>query len=422
MREIAAAVIFLATATVIVARPPRVPEWLAASAGVAAMVAVGIESVNDVVRAAATQWDVLLFFAGLMTIIAVAEFAGFFTWSAALAARAAQGSSRRLFVILMIACAVITALLTNDAAALVMTPLVFSLASQLRLRPLPYALACTFVANGASLLLPISNPVNVMIGESAHLPLRQFIGLLWLPSLLAGGLTAGSLWFAFGHGLRRRFDETRIAPFDGDPRYRSEVAAMLLLTAFGLVAVTAADGFVGVAACVAAAIMGAHGALRRRLDARQVLRNANPTIVILVAALFALAEGLLKSGLLAAPLTAVVAFSGKHPGLAAPLTALASAAGSNVFNNLPTAALVSVALRHASMTTAVAHRIAAGAMVGCDLGPNFTTVGSLSTLLWVVLLRRRGLEISPLEYARAGLLVAPLAVAASVVALFVTAR
>jgi len=100
-------------------------------------------------------------------------------------ARAANGSARRLFLAVVLACAIISALLTNDAAALLMTPLVFGLASDLRLRPLPFAFGGPFMANSASLVLPISNPVNLMIAESAHLRLGTYLTLLWLPSLAA---------------------------------------------------------------------------------------------------------------------------------------------------------------------------------------------------------------------------------------------
>jgi len=423
VREGAALVIFLATVLTIVARPSRIPEWLAAVAGVFAMVAVGAESASDALRAAAAQWDVLLFFAGLMTVVAVAESAGFFSWVAFVVARAANGSARRLFLAVVLACAIISALLTNDAAALLMTPLVFGLASDLRLRPLPFAFGCTFMANSASLVLPISNPVNLMIAESAHLRLGTYLTLLWLPSLAAVGATFGVLWIVLGRKLRRRFDESLIAaePID-DPRYRSEVTALLALTAAALIAVSAAGKLVGVAACAAALVMLGHAALRRRLDARRVLGDANPTIVLLIAALFALTQGVLRSGLLSGPLDALLRLSNLHAGLASAMTAIGATAAANVFNNLPTAALVVAALQHPSMTGALAHRVAAGAIVGCDLGPNFTTVGSLSTMLWLVLLRRRGLEVSSLAYVKIGLLVAPVTVALAVGALLLTAR
>jgi len=418
----AALVVFLATVAAIVMRPSKVQEWLAGTVGVIAMLAFGVESPADAWQAVASQWNVLLFFAGLMTIVAIAESAGFFSWIAFVAARAAQGSARRLFVAVMVSCACITALLTNDAAALVMTPLIFSLASGLRLRPLRYAFACTFMANGASVLLPISNPVNVMIANAATLPLSQYLSILWLPGIAAAVATGAMLWVVLGRRIRRRFDESMVAEPEGDPRYRSEVVWLLLLIAGSLIAVTAERGAVGIAACCGAVVLIAHGVLRGRLQPRRVFNDANPGIVVLVAALFALAEGVVKSGLLSWPTQSLVRISDMHVELAGVAAALATAVGSNILNNLPTAALAAAALHHAPITVAIEHRIAAGTIVGCDLGPNLTTVGSLSTLVWLVLLRRRGLEVSPLEYSKVGLLIAPVAIAAAVSALWFTTR
>lgn len=422
MRDVATLVVFLLTVGAVVMRPARLPEWLVALAGVAAMVAIGAESATEAIRAVAAQWDVLLFFAGLMTIIAIAEAAGFFSWVAFISARAARLSARRLFVSIMAACAAITIVMTNDAAALIMTPLVFSLAARLRLRPLPFAFACTFVANGASLVLPISNPVNVMIADAARLTLGRYLSLLWLPSLAGVAVTAAILWLVIGRTLRRRFEASLVSPPEGDPGHRTEVTLLLLAAAGSMIAVAATGGPVGVGACAAAGVMFAHGAVRGRLDISRIASDANPTIVLLVAALFALTEGVVRSGLLAAPLAALEGLTQMHAGQTAAAAALASAVGSNLFNNLPTAALASAVLRHAPLSIAVGHRIAAGAIVGCDLGPNLTTVGSLSTLLWLVLLRRRGLEVSPLDYLKLGAVVAPATLAIAILALLVTAR
>jgi len=422
LRESIALIVFVATIATIIARPSRVPEWLAAIAGVAVMVGTGVLSSAGAWQAVAARWDVLLFFAGLMTVVAVAESAGFFSWIAFLGARAAGGSARRLFVTVLVSSAIVTALLTNDAAVLVITPLVFSLAGSLRLRPLPYALASAFMANAGSLALPISNPVNVMIAESVRLTLSEYLALLWLPSVLAIAATAGILWIMLGSKIQLRFEPSRLSAPEGDPRHRMEATVLLALTGAVLVATSALGSFVGVAACGAAALMLAHAALRGRLDWRRVIGNANPTIIVLVAALFALTEGIVKSGVLAAPLTALLHLSFGHPESAGAATALATAVASNVLNNLPTAAVAVAALHNVPFSASVAHRIAGGAIVGCDLGPNLTTIGSLSTLMWLVLLRRRGLEVSALDYLRVGAFVAPVTIVLAVGATLLTMR
>jgi arsenical pump membrane protein len=420
--QVAAAIIFLATIATIVVRPPRIPEWLAAALGALLMIAVGVEPVRDAAIEIAQQWNVLLFFAGLTAVVAVAESAGFFAWVAYVASVAAHGSGRRLFFGVIAAGTVITLFLTNDAAAVVMTPLVFVLVRHLRLPATPYAFACTFIANGASIALPISNPINFIIGSAAGLRLGDYIAILWAPALTAAAVTIGLLWYVFRRAIRTNFDQTLVRRFDDDPRYRIEVTVLLGIAALALVATSAVGRSVGLTAAIAGAAMLAHGFCRRALVWRRVVADMNPAIVIMVAALFVAVDGVRHSGLLNPGAAVVLATARAHPWLAGPMAAVVSAAASNLFNNLPTA-LIAVGIVHVgALDAGVMRQFGAGAIVGCDLGPNLTTVGSLSTMIWLVLLRRRGLKISAAEYFKVGVVLAPAVLACSVLALWIANR
>lgn len=417
-----AAIIFLATIATIIARPSRIPEWLAASIGALLMIALGVEPVRDAAVEVVRQWNVLLFFAGLTTIVAVAESAGFFSWAAYVASVAAKGSGPRLFFWIIAFGTVVTMFLTNDAAAVVMTPLVFVLVRRLRLPAAPFAFACTFVANGASIALPISNPVNFIVGDAAGLRLGDYVAALWAPALAAAASTVAMLWFVFRRRVETRFDETLVRRPEEKTRYRIEVSALLGTAALALVATSAAGGAVGLTATIAGAVMIAHGAFRRALDRRRVLSEMNPAIVVMVAALFVAVDGVRHSGLLDPAAAFVVAIARAHPSLAGAMAALAAAGASNLFNNLPTALIAVGTLHVGALHGAVARQFAAGAIVGCDLGPDFTTAGSLSTLIWLVLLRRRGMKITAAEYFKVGVVLAPAVLACAVSALWIANR
>lgn len=422
MNHIIAATIFLATIAAIIARPPRFPEWLAATTGAILMVVAGVEPARDAAREVAAQWNVLLFFAGLTAVVAVAESAGFFAWVAYVAASAAHGSGRRLFFAVIAAGILITLFLTNDAAAVMLTPLVFVLVRHLRLPAAPFAYACTFIANGASVALPVSNPINIIIGTAAHFRLGEYVALLWLPALTGIVTTAAMLWIVFRRAVRVRFDGASVIRPDDDPRYRTEVSVFLGLSALALITTSAFGGSVGLTAAVAGAILIGHGFYRRALRWPRVFSDMNPGIVIMVAALFVAVDGVRHSGLLDSAAATIVSVATLHPSLAGPVAALASAVASNIFNNLPTALIVVGTLHVGALPVDVARQFAGGAIVGCDLGPNLTTVGSLSTLIWLVLLRRRGLKISAAEYFKVGIVLAPAVLACSVAALWLANR
>lgn len=422
MNQIVASIIFLATIAAIIARPPRFPEWLAATTGAFLMVVAGVEPARDAALEIAEQWNVLLFFAGLTAVVAVAESAGFFAWVAYLAATVANGSGRRLFFAVIAAGVLITLFLTNDAAAVVMTPLVFVLVRRLRLPATPFAFACTFIANGASVALPISNPINIIIGTAAHFRLGEYVALLWLPALTGIVATVAMLWILFRRAVRIKFNSASVVRPDDDPRYTMEVSALLGLTAVAFITVSATGGSVGLTAAVAGAVLIGHGFSRRALRWPRVVSEMNPGIVIMVAALFVAVDGVRHSGLLNSAAATAVAVASAHPSLAGPFAALASAAAANLFNNLPTALIVVGTLHVGALPVDVARHFAAGAIVGCDLGPNLTTVGSLSTLIWLVLLRRRGLKISAAEYFKVGIVLAPVVLACSIAALWLASR
>jgi arsenical pump membrane protein len=180
-----AAVIFLVTIGAVISRPRGLMEAWAALLGAVVMVFAGLVGPVDAATNVAGHWNVLFFFLGLTGAAAVAERSGLFEALAGTSARLSGGRPRRLLVAVVMAGAIVAALLSNDAAALALTPVIYVLVTRFGLEPLPYVLACPFVADAASLALPMSNPVNVIvtadIGESA-------IGLV--PVLLPAAVAA----------------------------------------------------------------------------------------------------------------------------------------------------------------------------------------------------------------------------------------
>jgi arsenical pump membrane protein len=166
-RAVAAGAIFLLTMATVITRPRRVDESVAAALGALAMLGLGVVSPGEALGQIAAYWNLFLFFLGLMLISGLADAAGFFDAAGALAAGAARGSGRLLLLGVFVVGTVTTTFLSNDATALILTPVVCSVATRLRLPPLPYLFATTFVADTASMTLPVSNPINILVGDSS---------------------------------------------------------------------------------------------------------------------------------------------------------------------------------------------------------------------------------------------------------------
>jgi arsenical pump membrane protein len=368
----------------------------------------------------AANWDVFLFFLGMLTVTALAEQAGIFSWLAVWAAWLSCGSRRRLFLNVLILGVLISTFLTNDATALILSPLVYSTVRLLELDPLPYMFACTFIADTASLTLPVSNPINILVGEHFGLTAVGFLRYLLLPSLVAIAINVAVFLVLFRRRVGGRFEPAllreREAP-PSHPGFFTYTAVLLLLLAVAFVAGGVTGIPAGIIALAGAALLLGGAAALRAVDARRFAHDFSWGIFPFVAGLFVLVGGIERVGLTAS-LGHVLHSAPGNPLVSALLSTGVSAAGTNLINNVPMALMMVSAIGPAH--GAVGHALVYGTLLGCDLGPNLTTTGSLSTMLWLLLLRQRGLEISSLQYLRLGVIVTPLMLLATALILGAT--
>jgi arsenical pump membrane protein len=407
-----AAVIFLATIGLVIARPWRLTEAYAALLGAGAMVVAGLVSPGSATSDVAGHWNVLLFFVGLTGAAAVAERSGLFAALAGSAARLSAGRPTRLLVAVVAVGAIVAAFLPNDAAALVLTPVVYVLVARFGLEPLPYVLACTFVADAASVALPVSNPVNVIVSDRLGISPAGMVPVL-LPAAIASVVALlGCLLVIYRRQLPAR------APLKPAVSSRASWNAVprLLLIAFGIaVAVfgvaSALDLPLGPAmVTVWLVLLAAEWSGRR---AEKPFDGIGWSLLVFVASMGVLVDGLSSAGITAWLAQTVLGQVRDSPAAVMVVAAFASAVGANLVNNLPAAFVFADAIHGAGLSAASAHAAAIGTIIGADLGPNLTPVGSVATLLWFVLLRQRGLEVSTWSYIRIGLIVTPVTILAA---------
>src|SRR3989440_11190046 len=209
-RTLLVSLIAIVTLAGIMIRPFKLDEARIALAGAGLMLLLGIINPLDAAIVLLKDWNVFFFFLGMMSLAALAEAAGLFDWLAVQAARLSGNSSRRLFFNTFLLGSLISMLLSNDATALILTPIVYSLVTRLRLPVLPFLFACTFIADTASFLLPVSNPINILVTSQFPLNLLTFLRLLFLPSLLVIGINAGVFYFLYRRQLQGHFDLKRL--------------------------------------------------------------------------------------------------------------------------------------------------------------------------------------------------------------------
>jgi arsenical pump membrane protein len=354
--------------------------------------------------------DVYLFLVGMMALAAFAQITGIFDWIAAHTVRIAGPSRIRLFALVYVAGIGTTALFSNDATIVALTPAVIGALRRYDAAPLPYVTVCALIANAASFLLPISNPSNLLVFAGRIPSLGAWLQTFALPSGAAIAVTFAIAWWFFRDDLRGH-----AAHVDASIPRTPAAPAVALMTAAAAVIVTtsARGGPLGAATFACGAAAWIVTVARDRAGAATIVRDISWRIVALTAALFVIVTAVDNAGGFAAS-RAALAWC-EH--LAAPWSALATgfivAVASNAINNLPVGLNLGETLpgMHATMHTSAA------ALVGVNLGPNATVNGSLATLLWLGIARREKIVVSKAAFARIGLLTTVPALAASLLLL-----
>ncbi|HEY8742669.1 MAG TPA: SLC13 family permease [Chloroflexota bacterium] len=421
-RAAAAIAIFVLALLGILLRPRDLSEAVFALIGGVLMLAIGVVSPAQAAQKLAANWNVFLFFLGLFTISSIADLAGIFDWLADRAARLSGGSARRLLINIFLLGALVSAVLSNDATVHMLTPVVLTLVTRLGLPARPYVFACAFIANAASFTLPVSNPVNIVVLTAFPLPLPAYLAHL-LPAALAS-IAINLLVFLllFRRDLHGRFVPDQVGDAEivqQFPVLFRSVAGWLAVTVVVYVLASIREFPLGLVAALSGIGLVALALGFRRLSWARLGREVSWPLFGLVAGLLVLIQGLENVGV--TPLLARLLLIGGHGTRAGAFASVATAAvGSNIMNNLPATFVLTATIGHVPDTT-LRSVLAYGTIIGADLGPNITVVGSLSTMLWLLILRRRDVEVSAVDYIKLGAPVTPLmlAVCAGILALTV---
>ncbi|WP_322102256.1 arsenic transporter [Paraburkholderia sp. J41] len=393
--------IALAATAGVLLRPFRWPEAVWAVSGALLLVVLGLLPPGLAIQAVAKGTDVYLFLIGMMLLSELGRREGLFDWIAVLAVNHAKGSPRRLFLLVYAVGVMVTTFLSNDAAAVVLTPAVFAAAKKANTKPLPLLFVCAFIANAASFVLPISNPANLVLYANKVPPLGVWIGRFAVPSVLSITATFFMLRWTQRHALNGECASD--LPVDTLSANGKVALAGIGVTAVALLVVSACGLQLGMPTAVLGILTTLVVLVKERESPVELIRGISWSVLPLVAGLFVLVEMLAHTGVIA-QLSQLLSGATQHSRLAtATVSGLIVALGSNAINNLP-AGLI------ASATALQAHspeQVVDAMLIGVDLGPNLSITGSLATILWLLSIRREGEEVSFVQFLKTGAVVMP---------------
>lgn len=393
-------IIFLLTILAIIVRPYKLNEAIWAVAGAITLVVFGLIMPSDVVKGVLKGADVYLFLTGMMLLAETARQEKLFDWVASLAIKHSKGNAGRLFILVFLAGVMVTIFLSNDATAVVLTPAVAAATQTANVKkPLPFFFICAFVANATSFVLPISNPANLVIYQS-HLPsLAVWMSQYTIPSTVAIVFTFILLRYTQRKDLVQPIQFQNIHP-------KLSLGAKIALTGIAFTSVvllycSALEIQLGLPTLLTGVITSIIVIILSRKNPFPVIKKISWSILLLVAGLFVIIEGLTKTGIIQQISLNIQSGMVKSECATVWISGLATAYGSNLLNNLPAGLIMGNVLDINHFPQIIKRAI----LIGTDLGPNLSVTGSLATILWLVVLRREGYEITGWKFFKIGAII-----------------
>ena len=412
--------IFLATLVLVIWQPRGLGIGWSAMAGAAVSLLSGVIGWGDVPVVWHIVWDATFTFIALIIISLVLDEAGFFQWAALHVARWGGGNASRLFVLVVLLGAGMSAVFANDGAALLLTPIVVAILLRLEFSPaatLAFVIATGFVADTTSLPLIISNLVNIVSANYFAIRFDRYAAVMAPVDLVALAATLAVLRLYFGRRIAQPYPAYRLDPPGSAVRdhavFRAAFPMLGLLLAAYVVLGPMGVPTSAVSGAAALLLVVLAGRWHRRgrgavLSVRAILRGAPWQIVVFSLGMYLVVYGLRNAGLTGQLARALVWLAGHGAWAAAFGTGIGAAILSSVMNNMPAVLVGALAIAQAHGVPALTRETMIYAnVIGCDLGPKFTPIGSLATLLWLHVLSRKGIVIGWGQYVRTGLAITP---------------
>ena len=403
---LSAALLFLGVLLFVIWQPRGLQIGTTAVIGAVLALLFGVVSVDDVLTVTGIVWDATLAFIGIILLSLVLDEIGFFEWAALKMAKLSRGSGNRMFVYILLLGALVAAFFANDGAALILTPILLAKMKHLKMEPaavFAFLMAGGFIGDSASSPLVISNLTNIVTAGYFGLGFWEYAKTMFLPNLLGIAASIAVLWLYFRKSIPLKVDVAALP----EPASVIRHTTMFRLSWVFLVLLMAGY-FIGDRYRLPVSLFALGGAVVFLLIANyykavkpvMTIKAAPWQVVWFSIGLYVVVYGLKNAGL-TAYLTDAVAWLASHGETAAVFgTGLLTAVLSAVMNNMPTIMIMDIAVADAGRDA-----LAYANVLGANLGPKLTPIGSLATLLWLHVLAKKGVKIGWGAYMKVGFVI-----------------
>ncbi len=410
---LAALAIFVVTIAFVIWQPKGLGIGWSATAGALVALAAGVVELADVPVVVDIVWNATLTFVFIIIISLLLDEAGFFEWAALHVARWGGGSGLRLYAFIVLLGAAVAAIFANDGAALMLTPIVLEMLLALGFSAgaaFAFVIAAGFIADTASLPLVISNLVNIVSADFFGIGFAEYAGVMIVVNLVSVAASLVVLLVFFRKQIPRAYSAEGLRePREAikDPAVFKAGWGVLALLLLAFLVIEPMGVPISAIVGVGAAILLTVAARGHAISTRRIFINAPWQIVIFSIGMYLVVYGLRNQGL-TAEIAGTLDWIAQYGIVAASVgTGFVAAFLSSIMNNMPAVMVVALSIDESEATGLVKEAMIYANVVGSDLGPKITPIGSLATLLWLHVLARKGVNVTWGEYFRIGITITP---------------